>query len=309
MHEFVVHNAQFLYFGRGFLIWPYKFCFLGFLSRIIKAKKRGNIMAVSSSLVAPKGLRKAISIIMIIVGAILIITGMIYTISAGTIDTSSTSSSAAIIFFIVLLVIGIITLVEGAFYLVFGVLGCANVNDGKKHKKLLTISLLLLSCLFLATSIINIIEYVTQYNLVIYIFLAIISVAAIIFISLSLFEASRSGHNEKLYGILGSSLLLAFSLVNSVSMIISNLSSTTSPSSSSIASSIIGLLAGLAIYVLYLAYFIKLSPENKPTISFANPTPNSEEEKAKVIAEYKDLLDKGAISQEEYDKKKDELLK
>lgn len=253
------------------------------------------------ALVAPKGLRKAISIIMIIVGAAFGIIGLYYTISAGTIDTSN---STAVIAIIMLLVIGIFTLAEGAFYLIFGILGCTKINDGRKHKKLLSIAILVISCIFLTFSIIYTIEYSATSAITIYIFLAILSIASIIFISLSLYEASKKGHNEKLYGIIGSALLLTYSVINGIVNILNSIGSSTI-TASSIVGAVIGLLIGLTLYVLYLVYFIKL----EPSVISLSGTSSTSIDKIKAIEGYKSLLDKGAISQEEYDKKKDELLK
>lgn len=252
------------------------------------------------ALVAPKGLRKAISIIMIIVGAAFGIIGLYYTISAGTIDTSN---STAVIAIIMLLVIGIFTLAEGAFYLIFGILGCTKINDGRKHKKLLSIAILVISCIFLTFSIIYTIEYSATSAITIYIFLAILSIASIIFISLSLYEASKKGHNEKLYGIIGSALLLAYNATNDIFNIFDSISSAVT--ASSIAGSVIGLLIDLTLYVLYLVYFIKL----EPSVISLTGTSSTSIDKIKAIEGYKSLLDKGAISQEEYDQKKNELLK
>lgn len=249
---------------------------------------------------APRGLRKAISIIMIIVGAVLGIVGLMYTITAATVTATS---EAGVLVIAMLLIIGILTLAEGAFYLIFGIVGCTRVNEGEKHKKLLSIAVLIISCLFLASSIIYTIEYIATSIATIYIFLALLAIAAIVFISLSLYEASKKGHNEKLYGILGTALLLAYTIISSVSSIISNVSSTTT--ASSIAGSVIGLLIGLALYILYLTYFIKLEPSKV----FIDRTAPTSEDKIKAINGYKALLDEGAITQEEYDKKKDELLK
>lgn len=264
---------------------------------------------------APKGLRKAISIIMIVYGGLLLITALLLFTSGSAVDTSTAEGRAASL---ALSLLAIFYLIDAAIFLSFGIIGCVKVNDGLAHKKALTIFLLSFAAISFADKLISAINSVAAYAVVLYAILTLVFAAVVVFLILSLNASKSDGGKERLYGIIATSALL----VGTVGGSIVNLVATPSSGSTNLGSTIVGLIIGSAIYVLYLLYFVKLTPEFVPTNGVTESdfdlaslyqntgaAKDASGDKAEAIKKYKELLDSGAITQEEYDRKKADLLK
>lgn len=274
-----------------------------------------------SRLAAPKGLRKAVSIIMVVLGALLLISSIILFSSASIIDTSTSDGSAVAYAFILL---AVVSLIEGVFYLIFGIMGLTKVNNGIYHKKLLSIFLLVFSSVCLISAIVGLSSSSSTSKIVLYVIEGLLFAASVIFISLSISESKKSGNHEKLFALIGVATLFVGNSISSISSLIS-----TASAGGSIASGLLGYICSIALYTVYFFYFLKLAfspytsasfppeyniaanayaPQEKPSTA-QDETPLSLDAKAETLKKYKDLLDSGAITQEEYDKKKDEILK
>ena len=275
-----------------------------------------------SRLAAPIGLRKAVSIIMVVLGALLLLSSIIIFTNASLIDTSNSNGSSVAY---ALILIAVVALLEGAFYLIFGIIGLTKVNQGIYHKKLLSIFLLIFSSICLISAIVGLFGSPSASAIVLYVIEALLFVASVIFTSLSISESRKSGNNERLFALIGVAALFLGNSISSISNIIS-----TASAGGSIAFGILGYIGSIALFTVYFFYFFKLkyltytSVSISPEFHVEPPSPygpqnnlsqakeeknDSLDAKAETLKKYKELLDSGAITQEEYNKKKDEILK
>lgn len=269
-----------------------------------------------SKLVSPLGLRKAVNVFLIIIAACFIITSMVYFSAAQLlkIDSSASVSSLAPVFFS----IAALELIEGIFLLVMGILGVNRKNDGERHKKLFLTTMIVLSITMAVGYLIDITiyfraGYTTLGSLYVGCELFALVCACCFIMS---YHYSNIGHeSEKMMAIIASSSFLVLEVLEMTISFIQNTSSGTFNSSLIFADLFI-----LATYIVFLLYYVKLYPcKEEPQQAIINGVPygsnisSSSEIKdsqadVELLVKYKELLDKGILTQEEFDKKKSEIL-
>ena len=268
-----------------------------------------------SGLISPKGLRTATNVFLIFIGIIFIIgsvgefsdLAIIRNAIAGNPQMGALQSAVNAISgeAFSLLIIGMITCV-------FGIICAAKNKDGFAHKNCFVLALIAIS---LFTLLINIFDGVAlvsygELNLSIIDFVG----TGIALISLALFflcwlEGKKNGNHEKIFGILGSVCLLIIRILTSSVTIIGGMNQY----NPNIAGTVFGALLGIAVYVIFLMYFIKLHNYSEMDHAASgeqrgNYSASDISFQADILTKYKDLLDRGVITQEEFDEKKDEIL-
>lgn len=256
------------------------------------------------NLVAPKGLRKAVSIIMVVLGSLSLLSAIIFLANLVSLDTSSDYGKAV---YLVYLIDSVVYFLQGALYLSCGIVGLVKQYDGSFHKKLVTAVLIGICSIILISNIVSLAVGGGDVMPVVYL---VGSLASITFFVLSLVSGKKGDLSQRTFGIVGVAILMGVVCVSDIVSIVNLINLGGNPTTT-----ILSLLFSIALYLVYLFYFIKLTPEAAVPLShyltpedvkLANP---SESDKAEAIKQYKDLLDKGIITQEEFEKKKADLLK
>jgi hypothetical protein len=258
-----------------------------------------------SKLVAPKGLRLAISITLTVLGAFCLIIGILFLIALSA--AVGYSSSGIVVGMELYLVLGIFCLFDSALYLVFGIMGCVKAKDGLFHKKIVEICLIIVGICSALGNLITMIQYANAGlgGLSFLSFLVMsFSIVQTVFLFLAMNDAKKGGRNEKRDGVIAVSFSLGATVLSGLANIVFY------SASNGVASHVISLLISSALGVLYILYFVKLKDmDSAVAIDIPTNSIQIDLDKADALKKYKDLLDAGAISQAEYDRKKSDLLK
>lgn len=129
------------------------------------------------------------------------------------------------------------------------------------------------------------------------------SIVQTVFLFLAMSDAKKGGRNEIRDGVIAVSFSLGATLLSGFANIVF------CSASSRITDHVISLWISSALGALYILYFVKLKDmDSAVDIDIPTSSIQIDLDKAGALKKYKDLLDAGAISQDEYDKKKKRFI-
>jgi len=257
--------------------------------------------------ISPKTWRIAVNVFLIIISVSFLFTSIIYFAAGAQIGGSSANNASflsAIMFLVATLM-----LVDGVALLILGIVLCTKTYSGVEHKRLLLISLMVLLADIFFTNILTLIAWTSVITIVFSIINLGLSLSSFIFFLLSYKNLNVMPNKEKQYAFIGSIL---FAVIEGLSGII-NLISAFSSDGTQVFISVFSMLFALGFAVVIIFYFYNLNKQGPKSIviSGENSIKNKKDlinYQALQIKAFKKLLDSGAITQEEYDKKKEEIL-